>query len=48
MPEAGTAYCAGLLCRRMRLFEMVDLADMLGGMGELEAYALAMPHPPEP
>jgi hypothetical protein len=27
----------------MRLLEMVDLADMPGGMGELEADALAMP-----
>jgi hypothetical protein len=27
----------------MRLFEMVDLADMLARMGELEADALAMP-----
>src|SRR2546428_12573387 len=27
----------------MRLFEMIDLADMLGGMGELEADAFAMP-----
>jgi len=27
----------------MRLIEMIDLADMLGCMGELEADALAMP-----
>ena len=27
----------------MCLFEMVDFADMFGGMGELEADALAMP-----
>ena len=26
----------------MRLLEMIDFADMLGGMGELEADALAM------
>jgi hypothetical protein len=26
----------------MRLFEMIDLADMLGGMGKLEPDALAM------
>ena len=32
-----------LLRRRMRLLEMVDLADMLRRMGELEADALAMP-----
>jgi hypothetical protein len=32
-----------LLSRRMRLLEMVDLADMLGRMGGLEADALAMP-----
>jgi hypothetical protein len=29
--------------RRMRLVEMIDLADMPGRMGELEADALAMP-----
>jgi hypothetical protein len=29
--------------RRMRLLEMVDLADMLRRMGELEGYSLAMP-----
>src|ERR1700751_4353092 len=29
--------------RRMRLLEMVDLADMLGRMGDLERDALAMP-----
>jgi hypothetical protein len=27
----------GLRNRRMRLLEMVDLADMLGGMGELKS-----------
>jgi hypothetical protein len=27
----------------MRLFEMIDLADMPGGMGELEPDAFAMP-----
>ena len=27
----------------MCLVEMIDFADMLGRMGELEAYALAMP-----
>ena len=32
----------------MRLLEVVDLADMLGGMGELEADALAMPACREP
>ena len=30
---------ARLSGRRMRLFEMIDLADMLGGMSELEADA---------
>jgi hypothetical protein len=29
--------------RGMRLLEMVDLRDMLGRMGELEGYSLAMP-----
>jgi hypothetical protein len=29
--------------QRMRLFEMIDLADMSGGMGELEPDTLAMP-----
>jgi hypothetical protein len=33
----------GLLRRRMRLFEMIDLADMLCSMSELEPDALAMP-----
>jgi hypothetical protein len=32
-----------LLRRRVRLLEMIDLADMLGGMRELEAEPLAMP-----
>jgi|tagenome__1003787_1003787.scaffolds.fasta_scaffold10412418_1 hypothetical protein len=30
----------------MRLFEMIDLGDMLGGVGELKAGALAMPTRP--
>jgi hypothetical protein len=32
-----------LLRRRMRLFEMIDLADMLCSMSELEPDPLAMP-----
>ena len=36
----GTERLSG---RRMRLLEMVDLADMLGRMRELETDALAMP-----
>src|ERR1700730_17729148 len=39
MPETGKR----LLRRRMRLFEMIDLPDMLRRMGEREADALAMP-----
>ena len=39
MPETGKR----LLRRRMRLFEIIDLADMLRRMGEREADALAMP-----
>ncbi|MBV8737743.1 MAG: hypothetical protein JO007_10890 [Alphaproteobacteria bacterium] len=33
----------GLPGRRMRLLEVIDFADMLGRMGELEADALAVP-----
>ena len=37
------AWISSLLGRRMRLFKMIDLGEMLRGMAELETYPLVMP-----